>query len=283
MMLDAGQVILKMAGVVAVTAYVNPIFLIPILLMGTVFFFIRRIYLRTSRSIKHLEASGNINRRKYIVKIHLYRLVPFESTARSPVFTHLAATLNGLSTIRANKAEDILTKEFDYHQDKHTSYWSMFIMTNSAFGLSLDVMVFIFMTCIINFFMVVDGSGSGDEIGLAITQILSIAELLQWAVRQSAEVSNNMTAVERILEYRNLEPETEPKEPNDVDKDWPTNGCIEFRNVFYRYSAGAEPVLHNLSFVIRPREKIGIVGRTGAGIFNLWTLFSMINNVCIRN
>lgn len=84
-------------------------------------------------------------------------------------------------------------------------------------------------------------------------------------VRQSAEILNLMTSVERSLEYRDLDPELEPEKPQDVDQSWPPDGSIEFRNVFYRYFEAAEPVLRDLSFSINSREKIGIVGRTGAG------------------
>lgn len=90
--------------------------------------------------------------------------------AKSPVFTHLAATLTGLSTIRAYKAEAILQNEFDDLQDTHTACWYMFIATSSMFGLTLDVMCLIFMFCIIFFFMLFDTGVSGDRVGLAITQ-----------------------------------------------------------------------------------------------------------------
>jgi ABC-type multidrug transport system fused ATPase/permease subunit len=46
---------------------------------------------------------------------------------------------------------------------------------------------------------------------------------------------------------------------------WPTNGLVEFRNVSVRYRDTLPPALKNTSFVINPREKIGVVGRTGAG------------------
>lgn len=64
-------------------------------------------------------------------------------------------------------------------------------------------------------------------------------------------------AVERVLEFRDLEPEKEPKKPLEVAAHWPQSGSIEFRNVFYRYFAEAEPVLRGLSFVIKSKEKIG--------------------------
>ena len=64
-------------------------------------------------------------------------------------------------------------------------------------------------------------------------------------------------SVERVLEYRDLEPEKQPKEPLQVTDEWPSRGCIEFKNVFYKYFAEAEPVLRGLSFVIKSKEKIG--------------------------
>lgn len=103
----------------------------------------------------------------------------------------------------------------------------------------------------------------GGQVGLAITQAMSLTGMLQWGIRQSAEVANQMMSVERILEYRDLKPETSPEKPKKLNDQWPEKGKIEFRNVFYRYFQEAEPVLKGLNFVVQPKEKIGIVGRTG--------------------
>lgn len=94
---------------------------------------------------------------------------------------------------------------------------------------------------------------------------MSLTGMLQWGIRQSAEVSNQLMSVERILEYRDLKSERVPPKHKDLSKSWPEKGGIEFRNVIYRYFEGAEPVLKGLSFIVKPMEKIGIVGRTGAG------------------
>lgn len=72
----------------------------------------------------------------------------FTFTVRSPVFTHLNATLQGLTTIRSFHAEDILRLEFDKHQDCHTSAWFMYIAASSAFGFYLDILCFIFVAII---------------------------------------------------------------------------------------------------------------------------------------
>lgn len=94
---------------------------------------------------------------------------------------------------------------------------------------------------------------------------MTLIGTLQWGVRQSAEISNHMTAVERVLEYRDLDKEKEPEKSMAVPVNWPSKGCIEFRNVFYRYYKEADPVLCGLTLKIESMEKIGIVGRTGAG------------------
>lgn len=78
------------------------------------------------------------------------------SLAKSPVFTHLSVTMDGLATIRANNAENLLIKEFDNHQDVHTACWFMFISTSSAFGFSLDIMCFIFVFLVTFSFLLID-------------------------------------------------------------------------------------------------------------------------------
>ncbi|XP_037925199.1 multidrug resistance-associated protein 4-like isoform X2 [Hermetia illucens] len=240
--LDAGQIILNMIGAIIVTTTVQPIFLILVCVLGVIFWFIRKVYLKTSKNLKRLDG-----------------------ITRSPVFTHLAASLNGLSTIRAYGAQTGLIKEFDAHQDIHTASYYMYISTSTAFGLSLDIVCLVFLCCVTFYFLIADDGAMGGQVGLAITQTMSITGLLQWGIRQSAEVANQLMAVERVLEYRDLEQEKQPMKLAPITKDWPTAGKIEFRQVVYRYYEGAEAVLKGLNFVIYPKEKIGIVGRTGAG------------------
>lgn len=95
------------------------------------------------------------------------------------MFTHLATTLTGLSTVRAFNAEIILQNEFDLHQDTHSSCWYMFIATSSAFAFSLDLLCLVFVCCIIFYYMVLDIGESGDKVGLAITQAMSLGGMMQ--------------------------------------------------------------------------------------------------------
>lgn len=64
--LDATQFILSIVGSILVAVVVNPFFLIPVLIMGLLFIYIRKIYLKTSKNVKRLEGIG-----KYEMKIML--------------------------------------------------------------------------------------------------------------------------------------------------------------------------------------------------------------------
>lgn len=109
---------------------------------------------------------------------------------------------------------------------------------------------------------------------------------LQWGMRQWSELENQMTSVERVIEYTQLE-----SEPNREEKalpiDWPQHGHIEFKNVKLRYNESDPYVLKGISFKIQPNEKIGIVGRTGAGksstISALFQLYNLEGSIIIDN
>lgn len=92
---------------------------------------------------------------------------------------------------------------------------------------------------------------------------MTMTGLLQWGIRHSVEVTNQLMSVERILEYSNLESEEKSDLTITVPKLWPEDGKIEFRQVTLKYNPNSEPVLRNLSFTIKSQEKVGIVGRTG--------------------
>lgn len=102
------------------------------------------------------------------------------------------------------------------------------------------------------------------NVGLAITQVIGLTGMVQWGMRQWSELENQMTAVERIVEYTQVSPES-IEDDDKAGNDWPVMGKVEFRNVFLKYSPESTYVLKNLCFTIAPKEKIGVVGRTGAG------------------
>ncbi|KAG5878881.1 hypothetical protein JTB14_005772 [Gonioctena quinquepunctata] len=242
--LDAGQMLLAMAGALALIVSVNPYFAVLIAFLFVIFGFMRHVYLRSSKNIKRLEG-----------------------IMRSPVFTHLKATIEGLTTIRAYGAHDILKDEFDQYQDYHTSSWYMFISTSCAFGFYLDIFCAGFTALLTFSFLVFEDilNMRGGEVGLAITQSMALTGLLQYGMRQSAEVANQLMSVERVLEYKELPKEIEPAKPQTPNQKWPSEGQIVFVNMGLRYSEDGPLVLRDFNLTIKPKEKVGIVGRTGAG------------------
>jgi len=104
---------------------------------------------------------------------------------------------------------------------------------------------------------------------LNLFQAMGLTGAVQWTVRQSAELETTMISVERVHEYEDIEPEGALEAPADKKppQSWPEEGKIVFDELSLRYMPDpkAQNVLKSLTFVIKPREKIGIVGRTGAG------------------
>nr|XP_044248878.1 probable multidrug resistance-associated protein lethal(2)03659 [Drosophila takahashii] len=244
-MVDVMQTSFWLAGIIIVIAIVNPVLLLPKCIMGIIFYKLRNFYLKTSRDLKRIEA-----------------------ISLSPVYSHLAASLTGLPTIRAFQAQRLLEKQFDNFQDLHSSARYMSISTSSAFGYWMEGLCVIYIAIVtLSFFVFPPDNGA--QVGLALTQAMGLMGLVQWGVRQSTELENTMTAVERVLEYESIEPEGALEAPGDRKplKSWPEQGEIVFDKLNLRYTPDpkAENVLKSLSFVIRPREKVGIVGRTGAG------------------
>ncbi|XP_058838490.1 probable multidrug resistance-associated protein lethal(2)03659 [Topomyia yanbarensis] len=241
---DVIQIFLSLLGIVVVVAIVNPYNLIPTVVIGIIFYFLRELYLLTSRNVKRVEA-----------------------TTRSPIYSHLSASLSGLSTIRAFGAEKVLVREFDNHQDLHSSSFYLFISTSRAFGFYLDVFCVIYIAIVTLTFFI--NGDSGGNVGLAITQALGMTGMVQWGMRQSAELENTMTSVERVVEYDTVDPEPALEAEGDKKppKEWPQEGRVKFEKLSLRYHPDPDTdcVLKELEFEIQPREKVGIVGRTGAG------------------
>ncbi|XP_068165847.1 ATP-binding cassette sub-family C member 4-like isoform X1 [Antennarius striatus] len=239
---DVYQLFLQDTGVVVMAAAVIPLILVPVIPLIGVFLYLRRFYLCTSRAVKRLEA-----------------------TTRSPVFSHLSSSLQGLVTIRALKAEERLKKEFDDHQDRHSEAWFLFLMTSRWFALRIDCISSTFITmatfgCI----FLRDGLNAG-EVGLVLTYAVTLIGNFQWMTRQSAEVENMMTSVERVVEYMELKSEGAWASQKKLPSDWPSKGLVTFDHVNFSYSDDGPLVLRDISTTFQPREKIGVVGRTGAG------------------
>ncbi|XP_072760244.1 probable multidrug resistance-associated protein lethal(2)03659 isoform X3 [Anoplolepis gracilipes] len=230
--------------VIVMIIAVTPWLAIPSLFCTCVFIFLRMIYICTSRNIKRLEG-----------------------TTRSPIFDHLSASLQGLTTIRAFNAENILMADLCSHQDLHSSACFLFLATSRAFGFYIDIICQLYIGVIIVAFTIFEDLAIVGNIGLTITQIMSLINMLQWGIRQTAELESQLTSIERILEYSHLEeePMIDSKSETKLSDNWPMKGLVEFKNVNLKYSPQGDYILRDINFTVLPKEKIGIVGRTGAG------------------
>uniref|UniRef100_A0A669CSF3 Cystic fibrosis transmembrane conductance regulator n=1 Tax=Oreochromis niloticus TaxID=8128 RepID=A0A669CSF3_ORENI len=239
---DFVQIFLQILGVIAVAASVIPWILIPVVPLLLIFLYLRRYFLRTSRNVKRLE-----------------------STTRSPVFSHLSSSLQGLWTIRAFGEEERFQKVFDAHQDLHSEAWFLFLTTSRWFAVRLDGICSVFVTITTFGCLLLRDKLDAGAVGLALSYSVTLMGMFQWGVRQSAEVENMMTSVERVVEYTKLESEAPWETQKRPPPDWPSKGLVTFDQVNFSYSADGPQVLHNLKAMFRPQEKVGIVGRTGAG------------------
>ena len=107
---------------------------------------------------------------------------------------------------------------------------------------------------------------SAGLVGLAMSYALQITQSLNWVVRQTVEVETNIVSVERVLEYAELPSEA----PEVIHRhrppiSWPAKGAVQFNNYSTKYRDGLDLVLRNINLDVKPHEKIGVVGRTGAG------------------
>jgi ABC-type multidrug transport system fused ATPase/permease subunit len=153
------------------------------------------------------------------------------------------------------------------HMDMNTSAYFLFISVIRAFAFWLDLVCVLYIGIVTFTFVAMGDKTPGGNVGLAITQVISLIGMCQWGMRQTAELENQMVSVERVLEYANLpsEEKDDNKKRITPPKEWPQEGIIKFEDLSLSYAEKSDPVLKQLNFSISSNEKIGVVGRTGAG------------------
>jgi ABC-type multidrug transport system fused ATPase/permease subunit len=230
----------------AVISVSTPAFVALIVPLTLMYIFIQRYYLRTSRELKRLD-----------------------SVSRSPIYAHFQESLGGISTIRAYRQQGRFELENEWRVDSNLRAYFPSISANRWLAVRLE---FIGAICILgaagfSIISVANRTGlSAGMVGLAMSYALQITTSLNWIVRQSVEVETNIVSVERVLEYARLPSEApEIIHKNRPPVSWPAKGEVEFHNYSARYREGLDLVLKNISLDIKSHEKIGVVGRTGAG------------------
>ncbi|XP_077987383.1 ATP-binding cassette sub-family C member 4-like [Glandiceps talaboti] len=236
------QVGIEIIGIVIVASVINPWVFIPAVPLVILFMYFRNYYLATSRDIKRLDG-----------------------VTRSPVFSHLSASLQGLCTIRAFNAETKYIQEFDSHQDLHTESWFLFLACSRWFSMRVDLLCACFTTAVAFSSVLAEDRMNGGLVGLSLTYCLTLMGLFPALVLLSTETENQMTSVERVLSYSNIPPEAPLETDSKPDPCWPKHGVITMEGAYFKYSEDTQFVLEDIYLYIKSQEKVGIVGRTGAG------------------
>ncbi|KAF8979257.1 hypothetical protein BGZ46_005664 [Entomortierella lignicola] len=237
--------------VVIVISYITPQFLFPAFIITILFIIMATLYLRSSRELKRIE-----------------------SITKSPIFSHFGESLSGVATIRAYGQEKRFQRENLELLDEHNRPFFYLWVCNRWLSVRVDI-----LSAFVSFFagmLIIFNRNTIDAgaAGISLSYSLTFTDHVLWLVRLYSNNEMNMNSVERVREYMEL-----PQEPPAVIEGsrpppgWPNNGEITVENLVMQYSPEDPPVIRDVSFHINPREKVGIVGRTGAGKSTLAVAF----------
>ncbi|KAJ9119462.1 hypothetical protein QFC24_005695 [Naganishia onofrii] len=242
-------------GTIVLIAIVQPYFLIAVLVVAIVYGHLAAWYQRSALMFKRIDA-----------------------VLRSPLYAHFSESLSGVTVIRAYGEGERFIADNQKLMAIETRAYYLTVANQRWLGIRLDALgsVLVFVVAII---VACSSTISPAASGLILSYSVTLQQSFSWIVRQFAEVQNDSNSVDRVLEYANhLEQEAahdiaETKPPAS----WPQTGRIKFENVVMSYRPGLPPALKNLSLDVGTNEKVGIVGRTGAGKSTiLTTLYRLV-------
>ncbi|ORZ07986.1 ABC transporter type 1, transmembrane domain-containing protein [Lobosporangium transversale] len=229
-------------GSIIVIAVTTPIFLVIIPPIIVIFIFLQRYYIASSRNFRRIE-----------------------SVTKSPMYQHFAETLSGVSTIRALQCNERFIEQNASRSDQAANARFVWSVGNRWLNVRLEGLGSIIVLAASMFAVFGRETLNPSMVGMSLAYALNVTMDICWMVRCMCEVQFEMVAVERIDEYCKKNQEAPNYTDVQLEKSWPTHGHVEFKNYSTRYRQGMDLVLRNVSFEVQPGEKVGIVGRTGAG------------------
>ncbi|XP_054553030.1 ATP-binding cassette sub-family C member 12 isoform X2 [Talpa occidentalis] len=220
----------------------------------------------------------------FIILLHIFHrgiqeLKKVENISRSPWFSHITSSMQGLGIIHAyDRQEDCIAK-FKMLNDENSSHLLYFNCALRWFALRMDILMNI-VTFIVALLVTLSFSSiSPSSKGLSLSYIIQLSGLLQVCVRTGNETQAKFTSVELLREYISAcIPEcTNPLKVGSCPQDWPSRGEITFRDYQMRYRDDTPLVLSGLNLNIQSGQTVGIVGRTGSGKSSLgMALFRLV-------
>ncbi|XP_076227007.1 multidrug-Resistance like Protein 1 isoform X2 [Nomia melanderi] len=240
---DSIYCLFEVVATLVVISFSTPVFTAVIVPIGAIYYFVQRLYVASSRQLKRLE-----------------------SVSRSPIYSHFSESVSGAQIIRAFGVQDRFIHESESRVDFNQVCYYPSIIANRWLAVRLEMVgnLIIFFSAL--FAVLQRDSMESGMVGLSVGYALQVTQTLNWLVRMTSDVETNIVAVERIKEYTETPQEAPWKNPNyALSKEWPIQGRVEFKDYKVRYREGLDLVLRGLSFSVNGGEKVGIVGRTGAG------------------
>ncbi|CAF3711873.1 unnamed protein product [Rotaria sp. Silwood1] len=264
-LIDTMQYLLLAVGSIIIIGTTNQWVLLTLIPLVPTVLWLRRYYMCSSRQLKRLE-----------------------SVTRSPIYALFSSSLDGLTSIRAFDVQGDFLNMFMERIDSNSRANFYLIAVGRWFGLQLDLMASLITLVTAILAVALRHQMDPSKAALSISYCITLTGLFQWGMRQSAEAENFMTSAERIHEYGQLVSESHQNnnkgnvliQPPDG---WPSRGIIEFKDYTFRYRPELDSVLKNLNLRIESKEKIGVIGRTGAGKSSiLQALFRLVDQSAIN-
>ncbi|KHJ97388.1 ABC transporter, ATP-binding protein [Oesophagostomum dentatum] len=189
------------------------------------------------------------------------------SLTRSPIYSHFGESVQGATTIRAFGWTQMFERQNKEKLETHIqcSYFSL--VSNRWLSIRLELLgsTVILAAALLAVMSRSWGTITAGAIGLSVSYSLNITFMLNMFVRQISEVETNIVAVERVKEYTETPVEAMWRQQRSPPPDWPSKGEVEFNDYATRYRPELDLVLKGLTIHISSGEKVGVVGRTGAG------------------
>lgn len=255
--IDVVYCLVAIAGTLVVISVSTPLFLLAVPPLVLAYTAIQSYFIQSSQALKR-----------------------FMSVSKSPLYQHFGETLAGVSTIRAMHVTPRFVSMHNQRADCAAETALAFGIANRWLKIRIEFLgsLIILATAL----LAVNSRGilGAGAVGLSLTYAMAITVDITYLVRSFSELQHQLISVERIEEYATLRQEAPAVTGVPVPSGWPAKGKIVFRNYSARYREGLDLVLKNVSFEVQPSEKVGIVGRTGAGKSSLaLALFRMIEAV----
>ena len=188
-----------------------------------------------------------------------------ENTTRSPVFSVLVETLQGLNTIHAFNKEGDYTQRFFNLYDENATCNYLYMSGTRWLAVRVDLLAAVTMSTTAFLVVLLHGTVAPAMAGLALAYSWHISGVLQYTTRLISEAEVRFISVERILAYVETTVAEGREKCIKPPPSWPNQGIIRFQNVSLSYRKNLPNILHKISFNTLSGEKIGVVGRTGAG------------------